>query len=144
MRSPQSLAARSLELHRRVAEKIRQPPELFNKAFENIARWRVTTSASTMPYLDEWQHILEQGMEVALAKAVEDSEHAACLRRPTPFSGILSNEEPLCGPARMGLLGAGATSHAGPGRRRGGVGRHSFPLAAARLNCWLAWNGGHR
>ena len=60
MRTPQSLAARSLELHRRVAEKIRQHPELFNKAFENISRWRATTSAATMPYLDEWQHILEQ------------------------------------------------------------------------------------
>lgn len=95
MRTPQSLAARSLELHRRVAQKIRQHPELFNKAFENISRWRETTSASTMPYLDEWQQLLEQGMEVALAKAVEDSEHAASLRRSTPFSGVLSNEERL-------------------------------------------------
>lgn len=66
-----------------------------DNANPSIARWRVTTSASSMPYLDEWQQILEQGMEVALAKAVEDSEHAACLRRSTPFSGILTNDERL-------------------------------------------------
>lgn len=109
MRTPQALAARSLELHRRVAAKIRQHPELLNKAFDNLRRWRPTTAASSLPYLDEWQELLDQGMEVALAKAVEDSEHAACLRRSSPFSGVLSDEE------RWAVLRAWDFSRPAPG-----------------------------
>lgn len=95
MRTPEALDARTLELHRRVAEKLRREPALFNKALENLCRWRGTASAATLPYLEEWQRILDQGMEAALAKAVEESEHAACLRKSSPFAGVLSEEERL-------------------------------------------------
>lgn len=50
MRTAQSIEARSLGLHRRVAQKIRQEPELMNKAFENLRRWKCTVSASTLQY----------------------------------------------------------------------------------------------
>lgn len=36
---------------------------------------------------------MNQGMEVALGVAVEDSEHAADLRRSSPFAGVLTNKE---------------------------------------------------
>lgn len=36
---------------------------------------------------------MEQGIDVTLEKAVEDSEQAADLRKPSPFAGILKNQE---------------------------------------------------
>jgi hypothetical protein len=93
MRTPRRLVERSLALHRLIADKIRREPELFAHALENIRRWKPVTDPRTLPYFDEWEQILSQGIEFALAKATEDSEHAADLRQCTPFAGILSQEE---------------------------------------------------
>jgi hypothetical protein len=39
------------------------------------------------------ERLMEQGIDVTLEKAVEDSEQAADLRKPSPFAGILKNQE---------------------------------------------------
>lgn len=89
----QELVARSLAMHRLIAEKIRQDPALFEKPKETLARWRTFVCPNSQPYLEEWQRLLDQGMEACLAVATKDSEHAATLRQASPFCGILSEEE---------------------------------------------------
>ena|SRR5258705_12084879 len=90
--SHEQLDRRSLEMHRFIADKIRAEPDLFVVASRNIERWSHTATRSHA-HLEEWARILNKGMQVALAFATEDSEHATELRQSTPFSGVLSPKE---------------------------------------------------
>lgn len=93
MRTHQEIDERSLALHRLVVQKIRQEPILFDKAKATLSRWRKTGCVNSQPYLDEWDRLMNQGIEVCLAMAVEDSQWAIDLRQSSPFSGILTNQE---------------------------------------------------
>lgn len=93
MRTHQEIDARSLALHRLIADKIRRDPTLFEKARGTLARWRTMVCAASQPYLEEWDHLMSLGMDACLAAAVEESQHATALRQSSPFSGILSNSE---------------------------------------------------
>lgn len=93
MRTHQGIEARSLALHRLVAEKIRLEPALFERAKATLARWRSTVCANSQPYLVEWERLMDQGIEACLAVVVEDSERAAALRQSSPFTGILTDQE---------------------------------------------------
>ena len=93
MRTHQEIDQRSLALHRLVAERIMCDPVLFEKAKKTLARWRATVSIASQPYLEEWECLMNQGIESCLAVAVEDSRRAAALRQSSPFSGFLSNRE---------------------------------------------------
>ena len=87
------LDARSLAMHRLAVEKIRQQPQLMACVANNLARWRGCVSARTMPYIDAWQALLDQGEEHVLSLAIEDSEYAAAMRQSTPFAGVLKPQE---------------------------------------------------
>lgn len=87
--------ARTLAMHRLVVEKIKRNPELFDKARAILARWRTIVCQSTQPYLVEWEALMNEGMDVCLTFALEDSEHAADMRQSSPFSCLLTNEERL-------------------------------------------------
>ena len=87
------LDARSLALHRLAVEKIRQQPQLMAVVANNLARWRGCVSARTMPYIDAWQSLLDQGAEHMLSLAIEDSEFATAMRQSTPFAGVLTPQE---------------------------------------------------
>ena len=89
----QDLDARSLALHRLVAEKLSREPALFENARATLARWRIIVCPSSQPYLIEWEQLFNQGMDAALAVATDPSEHATALRQSSPFCGILTNEE---------------------------------------------------
>lgn len=89
----EEIDARSLELHRRIADKIRADPALFDKARATLARHRQLVSANCQPYLVEWERTFEKGIEATLALATEDSEWGAAMRQSAPFAGILSNKE---------------------------------------------------
>jgi hypothetical protein len=92
-RTHQFLDDRSLARHRLVAQKIRRQPELFKLALTALARWRRTADPASLPYLDSWQSILDQGAEAALAVALERSERGNALRQCSPFVGILTRSE---------------------------------------------------
>lgn len=92
-RTHQELDARLLELHRLVAEKIRRDPALLDRVRATITRWRPTMADSSMPYLEEWDRLLAQGIDACLAVAIEDSERGAALRQSSPFTGILTRQE---------------------------------------------------
>lgn len=93
IRTHQQLDARSLALHRLIVDKIRRNPVLFERVGQTLERWRPITPTGTLPYLDEWQRLVEQGMDHCLEFATEDSQHAATLRQSSPFTGILTHQE---------------------------------------------------
>lgn len=100
---------RSLALHRLVAERVMRDPSLFEKARGTLARWRETVCISSQPYLSEWEHLMNQGVEACLSVAVEDSPRAAALRQSSPFSGVLTNRE------RFAFLKQWRSEHEAPG-----------------------------
>jgi len=93
MRTHQEIDKRSLALHRLVADKIRRDPALFDRVRGTLARWRVQVSPSAQPYLEEWERLVERGMESCLKVATEDSQRATALRQSSPFTGVLTNQE---------------------------------------------------
>jgi hypothetical protein len=83
--------ARSLAMHRAIAEKLRKNPRLLEAAGENIRRWRrlgVDVSAFA-----EWEAVLERGVEETVRVLTDPSEHGARLRQSTPFTGVLTPKE---------------------------------------------------
>ena len=95
MRTHQQLDERSLAMHRLVAKRIRENPELFDKARATLGRWRSTVSVGSQPYLKLWDDVMNEGIEACLDLAVENSERATALRQASPFAGILTDEERL-------------------------------------------------
>lgn len=93
MPTHQELDERSLALHRLIAEKIRRDPALFDRVLQTLARWRAAASEASQPYLQAWEVLAREGMDVCLRVAEEDSERSAALRQASPFAGLLSNAE---------------------------------------------------
>ncbi len=93
MRDHDRIDARSLAMHRRIAERIRQDPALLDQAHATLTRWRSSVSVGSQPYLQEWQRLMDAGMETCLGVATEDSQRARALRQASPFAGLLSNAE---------------------------------------------------
>jgi hypothetical protein len=79
-------------LHRAIAEKLRAQPELLQIARENLARWRPTAGRS-LPYLKEWQRIVDGPADQLLELIGGEGEHMTALRQSSPFAGILSPAE---------------------------------------------------
>jgi hypothetical protein len=92
-RTHQQLEARSLALHRLVAEKLRREPALLEIARANLSRWRASATPNDVAYLEVWRRLVEAGVEACIAAATEDSERAAALRQASPFAGILTPAE---------------------------------------------------
>ena len=83
---------RSLALHRAIAGKIRNQPELLAIARANLERWTAGDSRSN-PYFEQWKSILENPLENILSLLIEDSEKMRDLRQSTPFCGVLTPQE---------------------------------------------------
>ncbi len=85
--------ARSLAMHRRVVERIREQPMLMAQARATLQRWRTSVSPATQPYLQEWERLMDADPEACLRMAAEDSPHASAMRQASPFAGLLSHAE---------------------------------------------------
>ncbi len=74
---------RSLAMHERIADKIRQDPSLLDKARATMDRWMAIKSAdkSEPYYITEWRTLFDQGVEATLAFMVDLGEHATQLRQ---------------------------------------------------------------
>jgi hypothetical protein len=106
MRTHQEIDARSLALHRLVAEKIRHNPHLFQNIVDTLKRWRTTVDSASQPYLAEWDHLVALGMDSCLSASVEESQRADALRQCSPFCGVLTARE------RFGFLKGWRLTHA--------------------------------
>ncbi len=60
---------------RRLAQKVRADPALLARASSNIERWDSMSVRRPLPHPVERASLIEQGMDVVLAFATEDSEH---------------------------------------------------------------------
>jgi hypothetical protein len=85
----------SLELGRRVAERLRTNPALLDVARENLARWlrQNADAPALVQCYREWQAILEQPLEDICSILETDSEENRRLRQNSPFPGVLSPRE---------------------------------------------------
>ncbi|MBM3270458.1 MAG: hypothetical protein FJZ01_22715 [Candidatus Sericytochromatia bacterium] len=83
---------RSLALHRRVAERLREEPELVAVASRRVAGW-LQGDQPSRPYLERWRSVLERPLEDLLAVLVEESEAADELRAASPFAGLVDPRE---------------------------------------------------
>ncbi len=83
---------RSLALHRAVAAKLRQRPDLLGIARDNIERWSRQRGRS-QPYLDAWREILSRPLPEVLELIEQDSPRMIELRQSTPFAGVLDPRE---------------------------------------------------
>ena len=93
MRTHAQIEARSLAMHRAIAERIRADPALLGRVRATLRRWLEDVSPRARPYLEEWQRIVDGGVDATLTALTEESDRAATLRQCSPFTGILSNRE---------------------------------------------------
>jgi hypothetical protein len=93
MRDHRLIDERSLAFDKAIASKLRDDPDLVNKARNNLSSWLLTADASLLPALREWQKLLEGPMDLLLTTMESTEERAAQLRQSSPFCGILTREE---------------------------------------------------
>ena len=85
----------SLELARRIAERIRSRPEVLDFARANLARWsrQNMSTPSLLRSYAEWQQILSRPLEEICTLLCSESENAQRLRQNSPFAGVLKPAE---------------------------------------------------
>jgi hypothetical protein len=80
--------ARSLELHRLVAQRLRQDPPLIEKARARVRVW-LDDGRAHPNYALAWREALEGPFEELLALLVDPGQRARDLRQASPFAGFL-------------------------------------------------------
>jgi hypothetical protein len=80
--------ARSLELHRLVAERLREEPPLVEKARARVRGWLDDGSVHRI-YAEAWREALDGPLEQLLALLVDPGQRARDLRQASPFAGFL-------------------------------------------------------
>lgn len=85
----------SLELARRVAERMRWQPEVVDFARANLERWsRQNRSVpSLLRCYAEWQQILSRPIAEICDLLCAESDQAQRLRQNSPFAGVLAPAE---------------------------------------------------
>jgi hypothetical protein len=85
----------SLELARRVAERLRLRPELIDFARANLVRWseQNASAPSLRRCYAEWQKILTRPVEDICTLLCSESDNAQRLRQNSPFAGVLTSTE---------------------------------------------------
>jgi hypothetical protein len=76
-------------MHRAIAARLREAPELVGIARGNLERWSKSAGRSEA-YLEGWRTLLELPLEELLALLQEDSETMRAMRQSSPFAGVLS------------------------------------------------------
>jgi hypothetical protein len=85
----------SLELARRVADRLRLNPELLEIARANLARWSRQNASvgSLLRNYAEWEDILSRPVDEICDVLCSDAEDAQRLRQNSPFVGVLTPAE---------------------------------------------------
>ena len=79
---------RSLALHRLVAARLREDPELVEAARERVHGWLRERSVAAR-WAREWLEILEGPLDAMAAVLTDPGEHSRQLRQTSPFAGVL-------------------------------------------------------
>ena len=84
--------ARSIALHRAVAEKLRADPRLLARARARVAEWRIS-GAVMMPYVEGWERMLALDLDALCSMLADPGENARALRQVSPFAGAVPPRE---------------------------------------------------
>ena len=82
MNRQDQIHAFSLAAHRLAIERLRERPERLVEALDVIRRWQHQANgpAHCDPYWDEWQGLLNQGVDAVERAICQATDHAATLR----------------------------------------------------------------
>ena len=79
---------RSLELHRLVAERLREDPQLVDAARERARGW-LTDGSVAARWAKAWLEVLDRPLEALAAVLIDPGEWARQLRQTSPFAGVI-------------------------------------------------------
>jgi hypothetical protein len=125
MNRQQQIDAFLLEAHRLALRRLRVHPERIAEVASTLTRWRVQAGVNRSDrYRDEWQALLDAGVDAVEAGACGQDEHAAALRNVSPLGVLITARE-------RGERFAPTHRHAGcseaPARACGRLGRTAPP-----------------
>jgi hypothetical protein len=79
--------ARSWALHREVATRLAERPEIIEVAKQRVALWLARPSEH--PYAAAWHELLRSPLEKLQEALVDKGSHMRSLRQASPFAGAL-------------------------------------------------------
>ncbi|WP_235681058.1 helix-turn-helix domain-containing protein [Tomitella gaofuii] len=86
--------AKSLWLHRALlAHLVTEPDRMLETARENIRVWKMRQRPDGMAarYLQQWEHLIDGGVEDVAAVLTGTDERSRELRQNSPFAGVLAD-----------------------------------------------------
>ena len=86
--------ARSLAIHRLIAERVRREPGLLQQALRRVDAW-VAEGKMSPTYAEAWRKLLAGPVDALVAVLGDSGERAAALRQCTPFVGVIDQETRL-------------------------------------------------
>jgi hypothetical protein len=86
--TPSVVDARSLALHREVARRLRDRPELLEVARSRVRAWREHVDIHPR-WIEVWSDILSRPLDEIIEAITDPGEHGAELRQASPFAGVL-------------------------------------------------------
>jgi hypothetical protein len=99
MNRQQDIDAFLLAAHRLAVSKLRDEPQKLAGAAAQLQRWRNRNGATRADtWRDEWDRLIQAGVDEIERQACADDEHGALLRSMSPLSVVLTQRE------RMALL----------------------------------------
>ncbi len=84
---------RSLAWHTHVVERMREDPELMQKALAIGTRWLALGPRRSDVYIRAWVELLRQDIEAVAEVATASTERATAMRQSSPVACVLGREE---------------------------------------------------
>lgn len=78
--------ARSLAIHRHLAERLDEP--MVSAARARVVQWRTDGSVAD-GYVEPWLELLDQGLDAVKGAISADTEEMRALRQVSPFAGTV-------------------------------------------------------
>jgi hypothetical protein len=88
-----AIDARSLDMDRLIAQRLRENPAVLDKARSVLAKWMTSCDASVRPVFEEWRAILDGPISGVFAVLEGEVERLIRLRQSSPFCGVLTPAE---------------------------------------------------
>ena len=93
MNSHTAIDARSLEMDRLIAKRLRNDLSVLDKARHVLDKWLASCDGSVRAAFEEWREILDGPLPGVLAALEGEDERSVRLRQSSPFCGILTPAE---------------------------------------------------
>jgi hypothetical protein len=88
-----AIDARSLEMDRLIARRLRENPAVLDQARKVLENWLGSCDASVRPVFEEWRAILDGPLSGVFGVLQGEDERSMRLRQSSPFCGILTPAE---------------------------------------------------